>query len=234
MGGYATGKTTLALEFPGVYLYDADNNLGGAIRRAQLRGITFKYDNGFFEDDGTTNVPAPQRYTRMVERMKIAFADPSIKTVVADSGSGISEFIQEYVMIKGGKSEMTRDLWGPYLTRWKMFISWARSQKKTFILTVHEDYVKDELTGALNWEVLLPGQISKKIGTYVSDLWHFELGSKEVDGVKRPQYIVRTQPQAGMKLRCSFPSMPPAFNASEISHIYNALGLPTPSRPEVK
>lgn len=236
IGEYATGKTSWALEWPNPYLYDADNNLAGAVRRAKLRGIKFKYDVGVLLDkdkikDDNVNILPGDRYETMVARLKIAFADPNITTVIIDSCSAVSEFIIAYILKAALKTEMSIPLWGEYLKVWKNFITWSRSQKKPVIFTAHENYEKDEADQTFKYSVLIQGQMQKRIGSYFSDIYRLEIQNKPTQGGgSEPVYVCRTKPTAQIRLRCSFPNMPTVFPTSEIKHIYEGLGLPTPDR----
>jgi hypothetical protein len=229
LGGYATGKTSFALEFPKPYLYDADNNCAGALERAHARGITFKYDIGNITDDDK-EVPISYRYELMIKRLKEAFASPDVDTVIIDGASAVSDYIIAYILKKNLASAMSMQLWGLYLERWKLFISWTRSQGKLIILTMHEQYEKDELEGTIAYEVSLPGQISRKIGTYMSDLYRHEIQTKKSDAGEESSYVVRTRPNSKVKLRCSFPTMPPLLKNDNVEELYKGLGLPVPNR----
>jgi len=244
-GQFATGKSSLGLKLPNVYVFDADNNLGGAIRYIKELGIKFHYDIGTrrphsdpevlkADPHAEEEVPEAERYDWMGKCLTKAFLSPAIKSVYIDGASGVSDFLIAKLFADTGKTEMTIPLWGVYLETWKKFITKCRSQKKLFAMSVHEEWVKSDNEGVLLWEIMLPGKISSKLGSFMSDVWRHEMVPDPKDP-KNTIYGVRTRSNTKVKCRCSFPGMPALWDGSNMKILYKALNLPVPEwyKPDV-
>jgi len=221
-GGAGMGKTTFALQFPRPYIFDADNNLAGAFRRLSEKNITFAYDIGNI-DENNAIVPEPLRYTRMTKCITAAFSSPDIDTVILDSASAVSDYIIADILRQTGKPNLVMQDWGVYLNAWKKLITACRSQSKTFILTAHDKLEKDEMDGSITYELALPGQISARLSSMMSDVWHFEVQSGTVNNAPVNQYVVRTQPTSKLKLKSSFPTLPNLFSSADFTKVTSAL-----------
>lgn len=169
-----TGKTTLAMMFPNVYVADCDNNLGGAIR--MLRKLwpekEFRYDTINVADDGTL-VPDEKRWERLVECCKAAARDPWVKTIVVDSAASIDQYLQNHILAtkEKEKDRMTWGDWVPYRNLLTKFITAFRSCNKYFIMTAHEITEKDDVSGSWRYKVSVSSKLQDNFGGFFSDEW---------------------------------------------------------------
>lgn len=207
-GAPGQGKTSWALRFPKPYIFDADNNLSGAIRRLRGQGQDHNilYDIGNVDDDGkevlenaTTN-----RYTRMSKCLIEAVKSPDVQTIIVDSASALSDYMMTEVLRQANRKQMTVPDWGSYLFLFKNLITQVRSQGKLFVMTAHEKPEKDEVSGIIQYEIALPGQIRHVIGGMFSDVWRAEITEK---GGKY-EYALRTMPTIRLALKNSL-ELPP-------------------------
>jgi hypothetical protein len=190
-----TGKTTICLAFPGVYIADCDNNLGGAVRRyRELRpDMEFKYDTINQADDGSA-IPSADRWNRLVECCKAAAADPTVRTIVVDSLSEVNDYLCDYIVASKPATEekqMTIKDWVPYKSLMTKFVTTFRSVGKLFIMTCHELAEKDEGSGVLIYKPHMQSKLQDNFGGFFSDVW---LTVSEKLG-KDYQYYVKTMPE---------------------------------------
>lgn len=189
-------KTTTALEFSRPYVADCDNNLSGPLRwfkenkPAKLAEI--KYDTVNFYDDGKV-VPEHERYKRLISLLAVAAAEPTIDTIIVDSLSSVSDYLIDHIVYlkpDGKEKFMTISDWSPFRNLISKLVVSLRNTKKLFIMTSHEETVKDDLTGAITIRTNMPSKLADNIGGFFSDVWRTE--AEEVGGVMK--FTVRAMP----------------------------------------
>lgn len=183
------GKTILALRFPNPYIADADNNLSGAMRYYRQTEPTkeIRYDTINIDDNGVP-VEKEKRWTRLVECCKAAAKDPWVKTIIADSVMSISAMLIDHIlaekaeanksnnrMSERDKNQMTISDWIPFRMLLTRFVTTFRSVNKFFIMTSHEQWEKDELTGDMYIRPALPSNLRDNFGGYFSDEWLLDM-----------------------------------------------------------
>lgn len=223
-GPPGSSKTTLALQFPNPGIIDCDNNLGGPVRWLrknnpdQIPRIIYETVN--IDDKGVLVEPRV-RYDRFKTLVKAMVANPAVETIIIDSATYVSDYIQGDIQRQNSRkeNEFQQSDWLAYLWAWKNLCTQLRSVKgKLFILTAHERPEKDEVSGVIKYFIALPGQIRDIIGGLFSDVWHME--AEEVAG--KHEFVVRTMPNGRYSLKNSFPGMPVKFKAEwkEIAKFY--------------
>jgi hypothetical protein len=210
-GPSGSGKTTTACQFPGAYVADLDINLGGPLRwlKKNNRPTPIGYD--VIDRDETGKEVAPNmRYLRLTKCLQEAAANPDVKTIVIDSATKLHDYIQAEVLRQQNAQQMTIQHWGFYLGLWKQFVVGISAQKKHFVLVCHERVEKDEISQALQYFVMIPGQMGHMIGALFTDVWRSEV--QEVPGVPQSTYkfVLRTMPSYRFNLKNSL-GLPPTF-----------------------
>lgn len=178
IGEAGKGKTTLLARFPGAYIIDCDNNLSGADRYIKEKQFpSFKYDIVDIDDVG---VPLEEgaHFRRLGDLVKVASADPSIKVIVIDSLTKLSDYVLADILKKQGRAQMQLQDWGTFLATMKLLITRMRSTKKMFGMTAHTKAEKDDVAGFMKYKVLVPGQLQEIIATMFSDVWLAEVVQK--------------------------------------------------------
>lgn len=193
LGPPKTGKTSIALQFPDVYIADCDNNLSGAVRHLKAKGKLppFRYDTITIDDSGTP-VPPKDQWNRLWTCCKAAALDPTVKTVVVDSASTMCDMLCNRIIddkpAGKDKDKMTISDWVPFKNMLTQFIVAMRSSQKYFILTCHEMIEKDEVKGTMLYKPAIPSRLQDSFGAFFSDVWL----TKVEDRGGKLSYIVRS------------------------------------------
>jgi len=155
VGAPGSGKTTLALQFPRPYIFDADNKLRGPLRHLKDIGIdpsTIKYDHGTVDEKGDKVKPM-MRWAHMVKCIQSAAKDDTIDTIIIDSGTAIQEYIKSDIfrqrVPRAGSStplvtesnlnraQLTEPEWGIYARYWNDLVTEVQTIGKIVIFTMH-------------------------------------------------------------------------------------------------
>jgi hypothetical protein len=188
-----SGKTNVAMCFPAPYFADCDNNLSSAVRRFPDK--KFWYDIINIDDQGK-EVPKEKRWTRLTDNIKLAVADPNIKTIVIDSLSLVADYAIDHICHEQKIPVMRIQDWGSLKNLMTRFVTYLRSTGKMIIVTGHEKYDKDEVSGTILYRINFPGSLADNIGAFFSDVWRCECEEKGGKYV----YTVRTMPTPRMAL----------------------------------
>lgn len=212
-GESGSGKTTKALQFPGVWVIDCDLNLAGPLRwlRENNKPLPIGYDTVDRKDDGTV-VPEGMRWQRICDLLRDIGqrAGPNLRTIVLDSMSKMNDYNKAHVLrtnpTKTGGFEMPS--WGFFYQNWVAMIGTLTAAKINLVVTAHDRVDKDELDGSTRVFLNVQGQFQSVAGSLFTDVWHAEV--KKVAGVPpRHEWIVRTVSDyryAGLKNSLGLPA----------------------------
>ena len=104
VGDPGTRKTSLCLQFPKPYIFDADNNLAGPARA--YPDTAFSFDNGHVVSEDWVEkqlgvdykegdpIKAEHRYLWMAKCLNEASSSDEIETIVVDSLTSVSEYVK--------------------------------------------------------------------------------------------------------------------------------------------
>lgn len=181
-GESGAAKTTTALRFPGVWVIDCDQNLAGPLRHLRAIGHTLPlgYDKVDVKDDGTI-VPENMRWQRVCDLLRNigTVAGPSLRTVVFDSMSKMSDYNKAHVLrtnpTKSGGFEQTS--WGFFYANWVGLVGAVTVVKVHCVFTGHDKVDKDELDGSTKIMLNMQGQFQAVAGALFTDVWHAEIQS---------------------------------------------------------
>lgn len=208
-GPPGAGKTSLCYCFPKPCFVNADNNLGGVVRRARSQGFEtkFKYGEPTKDDNGVAVTTYTGQWKRFLKLLSEAYADAEVETVVLDNLSAFSEIglhflIEEAKRLEGKTIERLRiQDYQPNQMMWKEVVTRARSTTKWTVVITHEEAEKDEVTGIVKYKPNIPGaKLQGQFGGMFSDVWRCET---KLDGQGKPQYVLRTAPAPRADLKTS-------------------------------
>ncbi len=195
-------KSTLALQFPNVYIFDADKNVGQPLEFLKktdptLPARTFT-DNALWDREGKP-LAVQQRWLWMIKCVNEAFADPWVKTVVIDSLSALVEMAVSEVKRQAGRAdnlEMRIQDWGAFGALLRNFITMCRAQNKIFICTAHQKFEQDEADK--QWKIFLniPGQAATNLSGMFTDVWNLYLAIEGLGSAQKHTGMVRTMPSS--------------------------------------
>ncbi len=190
VGSPGAGKTTLALQFPRPYIFDADNKLRGPLRHLKEIGVdpaTIKFDHGTV-DEKDAPVKPMQRWAHMAKCLQAAAKDPDIDTIIIDSGTAIQEYMKNDIFrqrVPGSgsrtpliteanleRAQLTEPEWGIYGRYWNILITDLQTCGKIVILTMHHEsrQLGDNNSGIVEDCLAVQGQTRYKIAGLFSDV----------------------------------------------------------------
>jgi len=180
------GKTTLALQFPGVAIMDCDGNLDGPerfLRKERLKSLAYKYES-FRQYDNGKPIAVEDAFPLLVESVKACYSNPTIKTVVIDSLTHVNEFIIRNVLAKQNKTknplEMEMRDWIPFKSKaYQLLVGALQGCGKTTICTCHEK-ILTETAGidfkerVIGYSPAFQGGVTDYFGAFFTDMWRCE------------------------------------------------------------
>jgi hypothetical protein len=213
-----TGKTMLALQFPGVWVADCANNMSGAVKMLLAQqpehAKRVKWTNVNKSASGV-NLEPQAKWPRLIEATNEALRDPEVKTILVDDLSFIDIFLQDFIVSEKADSkskEMTISDWNPYKRLLTKFVTMIRNNtSRTLIFTAHEENAKDERTGSIFTRVNIPGKLADNLAGFFSDCWRTEIDT-DVNG--NPVYTVRAQPTTQIPQVGNSLGLPPRFKST--------------------
>lgn len=215
IGPPKAGKTRLALSFPRPAVLDCDGNLGGAIRA----GTTdFFFEDPNVDDNNKELAPA-MRWKKCCDFLREAIESDEVDTIIIDGLSIMSNYLvdslsQNSKLTVGGDKVMDQSLWQPFCNKIQNFVLTGRNSNKMFIVTCHEDIIRDESNGAVvAYRPLIPGQLKQNLAGLFSDVWRVEpitLGAKV-------SYKVRFAPKNLMQIGNSLAIAEPELDITNMA-----------------
>lgn len=198
VGAPGTGKTTLCLNAKRPWIFDADNNMNGPVRRMiaakDPRLEIIKYDNGILNEHGQ-EIPAKQRWTNMSAKIKAAAADKDVDTIILDGMTAISLFIKDDIRRQrglGDEEAIKIQDWETFAHYIRTLITTCRSVNKTLIVTIHQQLDKDEATGVYKTFLSMQGQSKGTFSGLFSDVWNTYIKETGMGDKKIYERMVRT------------------------------------------
>jgi AAA domain len=207
-GPPGSAKTTTACQFPDAYVIDVDVNLGGPLRFCKSHNLPLPigYDRLDVDEKGVV-VPPIARYARLTKLVEEASKNDAIKTLVLDSGTGLSTVVMDEVKRQQPSLKDGRQVYQFFLLATREFLAKITLIKKHFVLTVHEKVEQDAMTQITQYRVAWPGQLGDYIGAFFTDVWRTEV---EREGFPpKYKFVIRTMQDAqhyGLKNALELPT----------------------------
>lgn len=229
-------KTTLLMQFPGVWIGDCDLNLRGPERfiregTKDLSGkviyqplnpnLSYSSDTIPLDDDGKS-VDKTKCYDRLITKLDIAVKTPEIKTVVVDSMTTVNEFIIQKILGAQKREDMEKRDWTPFKSKFMdLLYSHLRNSGKTVIVTVHETILEDVTINSrtvVGYTPSVNGKIKDFFGGFFTDVWRCEVRQ------------VPTTPTNPEGLESCMTTLP----TTKSPYLKNSLGLPKEMKADYK
>lgn len=184
VGSPGSGKTTLALQFPRPYIFDADGNLAGPVR--YLKQPDFKYDSGLLDDDDNPVAPF-KRWEHMSKCLSAASQDPEIDTIIIDSLSAISDYVKDDIKRQRAMNPMAKNAppvneknrgiipliqqeWDIYAHYFTNLVTQLKSVQKHIIITAHHE-VKADDNNIMREFLCIQGRMRGQFSGMFGDVW---------------------------------------------------------------
>ncbi len=128
------------------------------------------------------------------------------KSIIVDSGTFLAKLIINEALKLDGKSADTSpglNHYGSLATKMERFISELSGLPCNFILTVHENVVKDDVTGALQWGIALTKYLRNTLPGYFNEVYQCKVKKMGSD----IKYEVHPRPHGGYPSKTCIPTM---------------------------
>lgn len=207
-GPSGQGKTVIACQFPGAWVFDIDVNLGGALRYLQASGLPLPigYDTLDRDDKGEA-VPKLQQFLRLDQKLMDAQRNPAVQTLVLDSGTTLVNILIDEICRQQGKPNIQafkdgRQFWGFFKPFCMNFFATLAQMRKHVILIVHEKTNKTESGGIVYpIKVAWPGQVGENIGAFFTNVWRAEVQMIQSGATTNRKWYIRTLPTGMYELK---------------------------------
>ena len=207
VGDPGTRKTSLCLQFPKPYIFDADNNLAGPTRA--YPDIEFSFDNGHVTSEDWVDkklgvdykegdaIKPEHRYLWMAKCLNEASKSDEVQTIVVDSLTSVSEFIMSEIKrqerMKDDATMRIQD-WGKYSYFLKNLVVQLKTTEKLVVFTAHNVVDKDESDGRFKTFLAVPGQSKHTLSGLFNDVWGNYLKQSGAGSAQKHEWRVRTLP----------------------------------------
>lgn len=196
VGEQKSGKTNVAMSFPDPYVLDLDKNLDSAVREL-APDKKWWYDRPTDGLDMSKPEEAAKVYNKAMECLKAAVIDAQVKTIVIDSLSTLSLHMCDHILAEAARMEGKKidklriQDYGSVLSLFQKLVGFLRACGKTVVLTSHQSWDKDDVTGAVRYTLNLPGQMKFNFGAFLTDVWGL-MATPVAQG--KYKYEIRTRP----------------------------------------
>lgn len=205
LGGSGSGKTVAAASFPGEKVWaDFDNKISSVAKfHAKDKELLGKIDVRQYGKMAIKAIaPAKHRMRAFLDDLQVYFDMQNKKqklpfdTLVIDTITTLTDSIMEdyrYVSQTGVKrpnlDQNSQSDYGLLATHFKQIITGSLSLDANVVVLGHTMLSKDESTGIISNEILMPGQMSSKLGIYFEEVYHQKIAA---DGKR----VWQTQPDS--------------------------------------
>lgn len=168
------GKTTLALQFPNLWIADCDQNLTGPLSYLKSKNLTtnFRGEIVAYDDKEPPSPLAKQLvFDNLLEKVITAVKDPWTKTIAVDGITQTSEFILNKIQHGTKKAIMEIQDWRPYVVDMMRLISTLRQSGKTTIMMCHETVTTERDGSIVRYAPALSTKIADYFGGFFTDMW---------------------------------------------------------------
>lgn len=182
-------KTTLALQFPGLVLFDCDLNTDGPRKHLHSNNLykPFYRESITLDDDGKPR-PVEKCFDHICDKLKeLALNRPEgFQTFCLDGLTMINEFVIQKVLSTQRKELMEPHFWAPFKSYlMSLLVGRLRSLGVTTIVTCHEfviekpssDKSKVMQSEIVAYKPAVQGGITDFFGGFFTDVWRCSLES---------------------------------------------------------
>ena len=188
------GKTTFALQWPGLWVADCDGNLDGPVRWLQKKSLftPFKFD-AIAKNDKGTPLLTNEQWPLLKQRTVLACADDTIQTIFIDSLTHIDRILQDWILVSQKTNDMSFPQWNAFRSELYKYLAAIKSSGKTVIVACHE---KIEYGSDFKLEKYVPAvstNLKDYFGYLFTDVWRCEIRPAGAGSVEAHIRVLPTQ-----------------------------------------
>jgi len=177
------GKTVLASQFPSPWFVDLEKGLMSVIAMKRTRNLDFDFDVTQIDDKPTEDPDfiklCGKAFVRQDPWLKLNKLTQSLirhlpkdATLVVDSLTKAGEFLLDHIKSLTGRKQLQIQDWGTFKDEMMAWYQNLFLGKCNVIVIAHEQVIKDELTGAIERTLLLPGQSASRLPSVCDEFWY--------------------------------------------------------------
>jgi hypothetical protein len=224
-GRNGTGKTEFAATWPKPVLFiDSDRGITTVTSSPRIKDKDQIFVVPVSDSNPNQKIPQPIGYLTIKQVLtdfhstgKFGVIEP--KTIVIDTLTTAASYAMSFILHQNrhvGQQPTLPD-WGGQIRAVLDLITIGVSLNCNFIVTAHEQYLKDELSGRVWCVPLITGKLAQEIGLYFDELYHANV--KEIGG--KHSYIMETKATGLVtaKSRLDLPSTIESSYSAILAHI---------------
>lgn len=210
-----SGKTTVALQFPGLYVLDCDRNLSGPIKWLKDHGKykPFFVGSPLIDDEGLP-VPREQQFVRALALLNEAINSPDIESIFIDSATTFCDMIFMEILRQKTKklgkfdniktpgtlldADFSTPDWGSFFNLMKRIIFMIKASGKTPIFAVHIKQKEDDKGAIVSRNLAIPGQTGDMVPGWFSEVWQIARISSGAGSTRTEKRVVNTFPASAL------------------------------------
>lgn len=211
LGKPKSGKTILASQFPNLHYVDLDKGLSSTISMMQDQKCfksfpVYQIDEAPTDDPDVLDfiTPALAKQDAWVKVRKLLGMLGTRLTkddfIVIDPITRLGEYLVTHIKKTTGHKQLQIQDWGIFVEEFSELFEMLRSSlnNANIIMLAHENPVKDEMTGILERQVLLPTSTKFRLPGMVDEFIYMKSAQKLVAGAKKRVIQLQTVPDAGV------------------------------------
>ena len=200
-----TGKTVLASQFPSPWFIDIDNGLGSVMTAKSNYNLNFDFDVTQITEDVTEDedfiklcgksFARQDAWTKVKKIVSILMRKmPKDSTLVIDSLTRVSEYLIRWIQKTGNIKQLRIQDWGIFAEEMSYFFNLLLSSNSqcNCIVIAHETVNKDELTGAIERAIAVPGKTANTVPGLVDEFWYMTAETKGTKSNRKTVRILQT------------------------------------------
>lgn len=212
------GKTTIAMQFPGVCFLDIDEKLDGpeSLIRKSRPDLSYSFIQAGRDEKGN-RLPSGDVFKNLLSVVGSLKGNKEIQTIVLDNLTMLSEFVIQDILKTQKKDAMTGGDWGPYKSKMvQILLNALREPGKHVIVLAHEFHKEVAKPGNMMEKILvgrrptIQGKMDDILGGYFSDMWRCSGG--QVGG--KQEFYIETMPTGLDELKNTL-GLPPKITVKE-------------------
>lgn len=210
-GSPGGGKTFKAAQFPKPALFSFDNNLSGLKKLPPEIRANIKIVDPFKDTNGK-DVPPLKVWDNFIALLQKVMDDPEIRTVIIDSLTTLASRLMDKIV---GSNDPATKVQIQHYGDFGRYLKWLGEEflcspdlNKNVIIIAHERLVRDDLTGKVQYELNIVGQMANTFDLYFTDCWRC-YAKQPTSGAL--EFRVRVLPTDNFNAKCTL-SVDPDFD----------------------
>lgn len=188
------GKTTFALQWPGVWVADCDQNLAGPTRLLKTQNIYKPYflDLIAYDDDNNVITDLAKQWDRLLRKTDEAIKSPEVKTLFLDSLTHIDRILYAWCCVKLNVKDLEWNQFNLFKNTLYRYIMAVRASGKNLLVACHEKIEYDAKGNVKKYVPVLSTNLAQYFGYMFTDIWRFLIVDQGANKFEAMMYTLPT------------------------------------------